>query len=124
MKKCIMMIALILFITTACSYDENIDLCDVTVKLVYPVGTLTPYKGARVQLTDASASIFVDSTDAGGIAHFHVPPGIYEANSSENYSTYDYRYFINGVKSMILASPESTDTIKMELTVSKKRIVH
>ncbi len=108
----------------ACSYEENIELCDVGVQLVYPDNTVSPYKGARVQLKNSSASIFVDSTDAGGTAHFLVPSGIYEASSSETYVTYDYRYFFNGVKSLIIVSPDSTNRISMKLTVSKKRIVH
>ena len=112
----------------ACTYDETLSVCDVTVQLVYPEGSVDPYKGVRVELKDAAASVFVDSTDAHGLARFHVPPGIYEASSSTQLtdSTGDtwWRYNFNGVKSMIIISPDSTNQIRMNLMMSKKRIVH
>lgn len=108
----------------ACDYDEGITICDVTVQLVYPQNSIEPYQGARVELKDATASIFVDSTDASGVAHFQVPPGIYEASSSDQLLTYDWRYFFNGVKSLNIISPDSTNHIDITLTMSRKRVVH
>ena len=32
----------------ACSYDETMDTCQVTVQLVYPEGSIEPYAGALV----------------------------------------------------------------------------
>ena len=109
---------------TACSYDEDITLCDVRVRLVYPANSIEPYEGVRVELKDATASIFVDSTDISGMAHFKVPPGIYEASSSSQLLTYDWRYFFNGVKSLNIVSPDSTNQIDISLTMSRKRVVH
>ena len=109
---------------TACSYDEDITLCDVRVRLVYPANSIEPYEGVRVELKDATASIFVDSTDISGMAHFKVPPGIYEASSSSQLLTYDWRYFFNGVKSLNIVSPDSTSHIDISLTMSRKRVVH
>ena len=59
---------------------------------------------------------------------FTLPPGIYEATSSDQYvdSTTNewWRYIFNGVRSMIIVSPDSTNQILLDLKMSKKRIVH
>ena len=112
-----------LLLLTGCSYDEEVELCDVTVTLVYPDGAAGPYAGAAVKLKNSLASIFVDSTDAQGVARFTVPPGIYEASSSETHIDGDYRYVFNGLKSLIIVSPDSTNNVSMSLRMTKKRIV-
>ena len=122
MKKILSIISFILL--SACSYDESMETYDVTVRLIYPENSIEPYAGARVELKNATASIFADSTDAQGIARFTVPSGIYEASSSTQLITYDWRYNFNGVKSMIIISPDSTNDIELPLTMSRKRIVH
>lgn len=113
---------------SSCTYDETLEVCNVTVRLRYPENSVDPYKGVRVELKDAAASVFVDSTDAYGVARFRVPPGIYEASSSTQLtdSTGDtwWRYNFNGVSSMIIISPDSTNQIQIDLMMSKKRIVH
>lgn len=113
---------------TACSYDEWLDTCQLSVELVYPDDSIEPYAGARVELKDATASIFVAETDATGTARFLVPPGIYEASSStqrlDTLGTTWWRYNFNGVKSMIIVSPDGINRVKMPLTMSRKRIVH
>ena len=113
--------------TASCTYDETLDTCDVSVQLVYPEDSVDPYKGVRVELKDAAASVFVDSTDAYGVARFRVPPGIYEASSATQLidSTGDtwWRYNFNGVRSMIIISPDSTNQIQIDLMMSKRRIV-
>ncbi len=116
--------ASILTMIIACDYDEEITLCDVSVQLVYPKNSIEPYAGARVEFKDATASVFVDSTDATGTAHFLVPPGIYEASSSEQLLTEDWRYFFNGVKSLNIISPDSANQVNITLTMSRKRVVH
>ena len=117
--------ALIIF--TACEYDERMDVCPVAVELVYPEDSVEPYPGVRVELKDARASVFIDSTDSRGVAHFRVPPGIYEASTATQLtdSTGDtwWRYNFNGVRSMIIVSPDSTNHILMQLKMSKRRIV-
>jgi len=70
---------------TACDYDEEVDLCSVTVRLVYPENSIEPYDGARVELKDASASVYVSATDDQGTARFLVPAGIYEACSNNTF---------------------------------------
>ncbi len=113
---------------TACDYDETFDVCPVSVRLIYPQNSIGPYKGARVEMKDATSSIYVDSTDATGTAHFNLPPGLYEATTSSQYidstSTVWWRYIFNGVKSLIVISPDSTNQLEVTLKMSKKRIVH
>lgn len=113
---------------TACDYDEEVDLCSVTVRLVYPENSIEPYDGARVELKDASASVYVSATDDQGTARFLVPAGIYEASSNNTFidDTGDtwWRYNFNGVKSQILISRDSENTIDVELLMSRRRIVH
>ncbi len=124
MKKIIATCICLVTIFVACDYEETQELNSVSVQLVYPSNTIEPYAGARVELTDANRSTFVDSTDAAGVAHFNVPSGLYEIMSSGIHLTYDYRYIYNGVKSQVVISPDSTNNINLQLTVSKKRIVH
>lgn len=112
----------------SCYYDEAIDIHTVEVRLVYPENSISPYAGARIEMKDSKASIFVDSTDATGTAIFHLPPGIYEASTSSQYldtlGTTWWRYIFNGVKSHIIISPDSTNKVDVNLKMSKKRIVH
>jgi len=112
----------------ACSYDEVIETCHVTVLLQYPEDSTGPYAGASVELKDATASVFISTTDASGRATFRVPAGIYEASSStqvlDTIGDTWWRYNFNGVRSMIIISPDSSNAITMPLTMSKRRIVH
>lgn len=116
----------------ACSgfdYEETIDTCLLTVTLVYPENTVDPYQGARVELRGIGRdAVFVDSTDATGKARFSVTPGIYEASSTSQFldstSTVWWRYNFNGVRSMIIVSPDSLNEIDIQLKSSKKRVVH
>jgi hypothetical protein len=129
-KKLMKLLPLLAAILTigACSYDEDLEVCQVSVKLVYPENSISPYAGARVEMKDAKAYIFTANTDASGIAHFTLPPGIYEATSNEQYvdSTTNtwWRYIFNGVRSLIIISPDSTNQVAVDLKMSKKRIVH
>ena len=120
--------ALILLLLSSCSYDESVETCDVAVQLVYPEGSNAPHTGVRVELKDARASIFVDSTDMRGIAHFVVPPGVYEASSSGQTRVYGERYdtlyIYNGVRSQQVIAPDSTNQIDLDLKVSFKRLFH
>ncbi len=108
----------------ACGYDETLDVLQVQVQLGFPSAYDGSRDGIRVELTDATASTFVDSTDAQGMAHFVVPPGIYAASSSSQKLTTDYRYLFNGTKSRIVVASDSANRIHLPLTMSRKRIVH
>ncbi len=136
MKRLPYIILACLSLFTACSdegafgYEENITLCPFSIGLSYTDkgDTIIAPNGLRVELKDAMGSIFVDSTDKDGTAYFLVPPGIYEASSSNNYidSTSEqwYRYIFNGIQSLIVISPDSTNHRELVLTMSRKRIVH
>lgn len=120
------MLCALCFCAVSCSYDETLDLLSVNVQLVYPANSIEPYAGARVELKDSRASIFVDSTDAAGCAHFVVPAGIYEASTSGQKRVvgekYDTIYNYNGVKSMIVVSPDSSNQVRLDLKVSARRV--
>lgn len=116
---------------TACSYDEELTLCPVSVELVYQKTSFAEPTNAkvRVELKDTHGSIFVDSTDTRRTARYLVPPGIYEARTSANYidsvsGTTWWRYMFNGTKSLIVVSPDSANNIQLSVTVSRKRYVH
>ena len=114
---------------SACSSDEGLDLLQLTVRLVYPENTVQPYEGARVELRSIGRdAVFVDSTDAQGVARFTVTPGIYEASTSSQFldsaGTTWWRYNFNGVRSMIVVSADSLNSIDIELKSSRKRVVH
>lgn len=123
-------ILLYLTLLTACNYDETVDTNVVQVQLVYPKGSTGPYEGAKVELKDASASIFISSTNAEGVAQFVVPPGIYEASCTDSYleehpnESYAWRYNYNGVRSRIVVSTGNQNKIDLELTMSKRRILY
>lgn len=112
---------------SSCDYDETVETCPVSVRLIYPDNSIEPYEGARVEMKDATSSIYVDSTDASGTARFNLPPGLYEATTNSQYidstGSTRWRYIFNGVKSLIVISPDSTNRIELTLKMSKKRIV-
>jgi len=116
-------------VASSCSYSEEIDLCTLTVRLVYPENTIEPYAGARVELRSLGRNaLFADSTDEQGRVQFTVTPGIYEASSAEQHldttgATW-WRYNFNGVKSMIIADPDSMNVAEITLKASRKRVIH
>lgn len=109
---------------TACSYEEELELMDVSVRLEYPANTIDPYEGAEVEIRNAVSSVFIAETNGDGVAHFIVPSGIYEITSSGTHIEGNYRYIYNGVKSQVVVSPDSANVIALKLTVTKKRIVN
>lgn len=108
----------------SCSYDEDFYTMPVKVQLEWNDASIPEGARLRVELTDRHASVFVDSTDANGTAHFILPPGIYQVMSSGTHLTYDYRYIYNGMKSEVVIASDSTANIVLPLKVTKKRIVH
>ena len=69
----------------SCSSDDKVDTvqtCKVNVTLQYPENSIQPYEGAKVELVDARASVFVATTNAKGVAEFNVPAGIYDVRSN------------------------------------------
>lgn len=126
MKRLLFLLTLSLL--TSCSYDESLELCQLTVRLVYPEATVAPYAGARVELRCVSQeAVFVDSTDGQGVTRFRVTPGLYEASTSsqmvDSSGATWWRYNFNGVKSMIVVSPDSLNQVSILLKSSRKRVV-
>lgn len=111
----------------SCGYDEDFDVCALRVQLIYPEGSLDPYEGVRVELKDATGSIFVEETNADGTVIFQVPAGIYEASTAtQTIVTIDgdtWRYNFNGVRSRIIVSHDNANEAQIELKMSRKRIV-
>ena len=124
--KAVSLLCALCLCVVSCSYDETLDLLNGNVQLVYPANSIEPYAGARVELRDSRSSIFVDSTDAAGRAHFVVPAGIYEASSSGQKrivgEKYDTIYNYNGVRSLIVVSPDSSNQVRLDLKVSFRRV--
>ena len=52
-----LIITLTAYVFCACTYEETFTTVPVSVRLVYPANTIEPYKGVRVELKDARASI-------------------------------------------------------------------
>lgn len=125
MKPKIIIALIMVAVVASCSYDEEVELCHFTVNLVYPKASpVGPYAGARVELRSSTASIFVDSTDATGAAHFAVPSGLYGITSASTVDTLGYRYMLNGTMSQVVVSSDSVDHVSLELSMSRRRIFH
>ena len=121
---CLLAVYMITLLVSCAGYDEGLDVVNFDVKLEFPSTYDGSYEGLRVELQDAVASTFVDSTDAEGVAHFSIPSGLYKVSSSARKETVDYRYFFNGAKSQIVVSIDSPRVVTLPLVMSKKRIVN
>lgn len=123
-------LSFLISMVSACSYDESLALCELQVQVVYEATTFAEPDEARVrvELKDQRAQVFVDSTGTDRVARFLVPPGIYEASTTASYvDSTDvtwWRYNFNGVRSMIVVSPDSLNHTDMQVRVSRRRIVH
>ena len=105
----------------SCSSDDKVDTvqtCKVNVTLQYPENSIQPYEGAKVELVDARASVFVATTNAKGVAEFNVPAGIYDVRSNATRSDGIWKLNLNGNKSKVVVSPPATE-IKLEMKLSK-----
>jgi len=121
---CLLSVCVITLLVSCADYDEGLEVVSFDVKLELPSTYDGSYEGLRVELQDAVASTFVDSTDAEGVAHFSVPSGLYKVSSSARKETVDYRYFFNGAKSQVVVAVDSPRIVTLPLVMSKKRIVN
>ena len=126
MKKTALIICLVccgiaVAITACKDYEETIDTHQLTVALSFPDGTDTQKDGIRVELKSIGhEAIFVDSTDTEGIAHFQVPPGIYEASSSATRKQGTNSITIlNGNSGQVIVKGQATETVTIPLQASK-----
>lgn len=123
MRKAIQLaLAAATLLAVSCSYDEEVELVPVTVRLVYPAKSdIKPYAGARVEMKNAAASVFVELTDTAGVARFMLPSGLYEATSASRLDTLNARYIINGVLGKTAISKDSINALDMKMSVTKRR---
>lgn len=121
---CLLSVCVITLLVSCANYDEGLEVVNFDVKLEFPSTYDGSYEGLRVELQDAVASTFVDSTDTQGVAHFSVPSGLYKVSSSARKETVDYRYFFNGAKSQVVVTVDSPHVVTLPLVMSKKRIVN
>ena len=121
---CLLAVCVMTMLISCADYEEGLATINFAVKLEFPNTYDGSYEGLRVELQDAVASTFVDSTDAEGVAHFSVPSGLYKVSSSARKETTDYRYFFNGAKSQVVVAVDSPRVITLPLVMSKKRIVN
>ena len=105
----------------SCSSNDDtntVQTCKVSVTLQYPENSIQPYEGAKVELVDARASVFVATTNAKGVAEFNVPAGTYDVRSSATRGDGIWKLNLNGNKSKVVVSPPATE-IKLEMKLSK-----
>ena len=121
---CLLAVCVMILFVSFADYDEGLNIVNFDVKLEFPSIYDGSYEGLRVELQDAVASTFVDSTDAEGVAHFSIPSGLYKVSSSARKETVDYRYFFNGAKSQVVVAIDSPRVVTLPLVMSKKRIVN
>ena len=121
---CLLSVCVITLLVSCADYDEGLEVVNFDVKLEFPSTYDGSYEGLRVELQDAVASTFVDSTDTQGMAHFSVPSGLYKVSSFARKETTDYRYFFNGAKSQVVVAVDSPRVVTLPLVMSKKRIVN
>lgn len=121
---CLFAVCVMTLLISCADYDEGLEVVNFDVKLEFPSTYDGSYKGLRVELQDAVASTFVDSTDTQGVAHFRIPSGLYKVSCSARKETTDYRYFFNGAMSQVVVAVDSSHTVTLPLVMSKKRIVN
>ncbi len=121
---CLLAVCVMTILISCADYEEELKTVSFAVKLEFPSTYDGSYEGLRVELQDAVASTFVDSTDTEGVAHFSVPSGLYKVSSSARKETTDYRYFFNGAKSQVVVAVDSPHVVTLPLVMSKKRIVN
>ncbi len=93
----------VVFILSACSYDEHLDTYDVEVRLSEAI------ESAKVEMTNNIGKSFDAVTDANGIAHFQLPAGIYSVSASKVTEENYFKRICNGSLSDIAIGKSNTD---------------
>lgn len=93
----------VVFILSACSYDEHLDTYDVEVRLSEAI------ESAKVEMTNNIGKSFDAVTDANGIAHFQLPAGIYSVRASKVTEEDYFKRICNGSLSDIAIGKSNTD---------------
>lgn len=93
----------VVFILSACSYDEHLDTYDVEVRLSEAV------ESAKVEVRNNIGKSFDAVTDANGIAHFQLPAGIYSVSASKVTEEDYFKRICNGSLADIAIGKSNTD---------------
>ena len=110
----------------ACSDQDapSVDTNEVKVQLT---GLNDDLSGLDVQLRNINtASVFIEKTNAQGIATFNVTPGLYEALTSQTRNTTSNEYYsYNGTSGQItvLAGSPITATIPMKRATISRLVI-
>jgi hypothetical protein len=99
--------------------DEVYDTDTFTVKLNYPTGYAASDSVKVTLLNTVNKAKYTALTDAKGCAAFHVPVGIYEVTATEQRPINKVVYNFNGLTDFTLSDNVTTDSVKIDLTVSK-----
>ncbi|MBQ0072676.1 MAG: DUF4876 domain-containing protein [Prevotella sp.] len=94
MKKVLYLI--ILYILTACTYDEHLELMDVAVQLTSSEVSQGMLSNIPVTMVDGNSTATTSQTDEQGIAYFRLPVGVYNVSMSVVKDDEDFRYIMNG----------------------------
>lgn len=122
MKSLNWVIPAFLLILALCSCqvkDEVYGVSTFTVKLNYPAGYTAKDSVKVTLLNTVSKARFTALTDASGCASLHVPVGIYEVSASEQRPIDKVVYNFNGLTDFTISDKAVTDSVKIDLTVSK-----
>ena len=97
-----LLLLIVSFVVSACSYDEHLDTYDVEVRLSESI------ESAKVELTNNIGKSFDAVTDANGVAHFQLPAGIYSVSASKVTDDDYFRRVCNGSLSDIAIGKANT----------------
>ncbi len=115
MRQLLYIIIIIALSACKAHYDEDIEVCKYLVMLTYPENIEGSKEGIRVELKSIGHdAVFVDSTDAEGVATFTVTPGIYEASASTILRPSTNTVIIlNGSSGQVVLNKDASTTIQM-----------
>ena len=125
-KYSIWLLALGIWLLAACSEQAapSVDTSEVSILLT---GLDDDLSGLDVQLRNINTgSVFVEKTNAQGIATFNVTPGLYEALTSQTRNTSGNEYYsYNGTSGQItvLANQSATATIPMKRATISRLVI-
>lgn len=121
MKKFIYFFILIML--TACSYDDKLELIDVTIQLNSNEISTELLRDIPITMVDSKATATTSLTDEQGKALFQLPAGIYNVSMSMTKEDENYRYIFNGnipqfivSSSMTSGSSNATLNLPFQLT--------
>ena len=117
MKRLLLLIGIGLILS--CSYDETIDTNTLIVELKFPALYNEAKEGIRVELKNISnGTVFTDSTDMQGMAHFEVTAGVYEASTTVTRKRGNNLHVLNGNSGQVIVDRQQRPAIVIDLLES------